>query len=158
MKLFGKEGKLNIIDIVLIVILVAAIAFAAVRFLSDDTNTLGSDVALSEPNLTFTVVCEDIDEILAKNIMSSLESPDSLLDGNTINMTRLFNSNKLVDAKVTEWSYTDGKLMMEIEGCAVYSNGALSIGTQEVRIGKIFNVKTLDVEIEGVVYSMEKLG
>lgn len=158
MKLFGKDGKLNIIDLVLIVILVAAIAFAAVRFLSDDTNTLGSDVALSTPNLTFTVVCEDVDETLAKNIMSSLESPDSLLDGNTINMTRLFNSNKLVDAKVTAWSYADGKLTMEVEGCAVYSNGAFSIGTQEVRIGKVFNVKTLDVEIEGVVYSMEKLG
>ncbi len=158
MKLFGKGGKLNIIDILLILILIAAVAFVAVRFLSDDGDTLGSEVALSEPNLVFTVVCEDIDEVLAQNIMDSLASPDTLLDGNMINMTRLFNSNKLVDARVTAWEYENGALSLTVEGCAVYSNGAFSIGTQEVRIGKIFNVKTLDVEIEGLVYAMEKLG
>ncbi|MBE6984731.1 MAG: DUF4330 family protein [Ruminococcaceae bacterium] len=158
MKLFGKGGKLNIIDIILIVILIAAVAFVAIRFLSDDKNTLGSDVALSEPNLVFTVVCEDVSEELANNIMASLASPDSELDGNIISMTRLFNSNKLVDAKVSTWEYQDGALSMTMEGKAIYSNGAFSIGTQEVRIGKVFNVKTLDVEIEGVVYAMEKLG
>lgn len=158
MKLFGKGGKLNIIDLLLIVILVAAVVFAAVRFLSNDEDTLGSDVALSEPNLTFTVVCEDISQELAENIMASLDSPDSELDGNIINMTRLFNSNKLVDAKVVSWEYADGALSLTIDGKAVYSNGAFSIGTQEVRIGKVFNVKTLDVEIEGVIYAMEKLG
>ena len=158
MKLFGKGGKFNIIDIILILILVAALAFVAVRFLSADKNTLGSDVALSEPNLTFKVVCEDVSEELAENIMASLASADSELDGNIISMTRLFNSNKLVDAKVATWEYVDGNLSLSIEGCAVYSNGAFSIGTQEVRIGKVFNVKTLDVEIEGTVYAMEKLG
>ena len=158
MKLFGKGGKLNIIDIILIVILIAAVAFVAIRFLSADKNTLGSDVALSEPNLVFTVVCEDVSEELANNIMASLASADSELDGNIISMTRLFNSNKLVDAKVSAWEYADGKLSMRIEGKAIYSNGAFSIGTQEVRIGKVFNVKTLDVEIEGTVYAMEKLG
>ena len=158
MKLFGKGGKLNIIDVILIVILIAAIAFVAIRFLSGNKNTLGSDVALSEPNLVFTVVCEDVSEELANNIMASLASEDSELDGNIISMTRLFNSNKLVDAKVSDWEYADGSLSMTMEGKAVYSNGAFSIGTQEVRIGKVFNVKTLDVEIEGTVYAMEKLG
>ncbi len=158
MKLFGKGGKFNIIDIVLILILVAAVAFVAVRFLSGSKDTLGSDVALSEPNLVFTVVCEDVSEELANNIMASLASADSELDGNIISMTRLFNSNKLVDAKVSAWEYKDGSLCLTMEGNAVYSNGAFSIGTQEVRIGKVFNVKTLDVEIEGTVYAMEKLG
>ncbi|MBE6927522.1 MAG: DUF4330 family protein [Ruminococcaceae bacterium] len=158
MKLFGKGGKLNIIDVILIVILIAAVAFVAIRFLSGSHDTLGSDVALSEPNLTFTVVCEDVDPMLAESILASLDSPDSVLDGNTISMTRLFNSNKLVDAQVVAKDYTDGKLSLTVSGKAVYSNGAFSIGTQEVRIGKIFNVKTLDVEIEGIVYAMEKLG
>ena len=45
-----------------------------------------------------------------------------------------------------------------MEAAAVVSGGAYSVGTQEVRIGKEFKIKTLDVEIEGCVLTMEKVG
>ena len=78
-------------------------------------------------------------------------------------MTRLFNSNKLVDARVIAHEVTtaeDGttELRLTVEAAAVISGGAYSVGTQEVRIGKLFNVKTLNAEIEGSVLTMEKLG
>ena len=77
--------------------------------------------------------------------------------------TRLFNSNKLVDAKIIGHEITtaaDGttELRLTVEAAAVVSGGAYSVGTQEVRIGKDFKVKTLDVEIEGCVLTMEKVG
>ena len=45
-----------------------------------------------------------------------------------------------------------------MEAAAVISGGAYSVGTQEVRVGKEFNVKTLNVEIKGTVLTVEKLG
>ena len=163
MKLFGKGGKLNIIDLLIILILVAAIALVCVRLFSDKTETLGSENAITQPNLRFTVLVEDIHPELAAQVVTALTGDPTDIGGNTVEMTRLFNSNKLVDAKVLSHEITtadDGttELRLTVEAAAVVSGGAYSVGTQEVRVGKEFNVKTLNVEIKGTVLTMEKLG
>ena len=163
MKLFGKGGKLNIIDILIIVILVGALAFAAMKFLGDDTPTLGSENAVTAPNLRATVLCEDIDPELASNLMEALEGESVSIAGNSVEKTRLFYSNKLENGKIVSYetkTNADGStdLLLTFEAVAVISDGAYSVALQEVRIAKEFIVKTLDVEIEGVIFSMEKLG
>ena len=163
MKLFGKGGKLNIIDLLIILILVAAVAFVGVRLLSDKTDTLGSENAVTEPNLRFTVLVADVHPELAAQVEQALAGEPVDIGGNTVERTRLFNSNKLVDAKIIGHEITtaaDGttELRLTVEAAAVVSGGAYSVGTQEVRIGKDFKVKTLDVEIEGCVLTMEKVG
>lgn len=163
MKLFGKGGKLNVIDLLIILILVAAIAFVGVRLLSDKTETLGSENAVTAPNLRFTVLISDIHPELAAQIETALTGEPTDIGGNVVEMTRLFNSNKLVDARVVSHRITtaaDGttELRLTVEAAAVISSGAYSVGTQEVRVGKEFNVKTLNVEIKGDVLTMEKLG
>ena len=163
MKLFGKGGKLNIIDILIIVILVGALAFAAVKFLGDDTPTLGSENAVTEPNLRATVLCEDIDPDLAENLMAALQGEPVSIAGNSVEKTRLFYSNKLENGKIVSYetkTNADGStdLLLTFEAVAVISDGAYSVALQEVRIAKEFIVKTLDVEIEGIIFSMEKLG
>ena len=100
MKLFGKGGKLNIIDLLIILILVAAVAFVGVRLLSDKTDTLGSENAVTEPNLRFTVLVADIHPELAAQVEQALAGDPVDIGGNTVERTRLFNSNKLVDAKI----------------------------------------------------------
>ena len=99
----------------------------------------------------------------AAQVVQALSGDPVDIGGNTVERTRLFNSNKLVNAKVIAHDSTvdaDGstELRLTVEAAAVVSGGAYSVGTQEVRIGKEFKIKTLDVEIEGCVLTMEKVG
>lgn len=161
MKESGKGGKLNVIDVVILLVLVAAIALVAVKFFSKEPETLGSENALTAPNLRFTVVCEEIPQELAENVKSSLQGEAQNVSGNMVEMTRLFNSNRLVDARiVSAESEANGDgvdLRLTIEANALISSGAYTVGTQEARVGRDFNVKTLNVEIKGVIFTMEKL-
>ena len=163
MKLFGKGGKLNIIDLLILAVLLGAVAFAAVKFLGDDTPTLGSENAVTEPNLRATVLCEDIDPELAANLTAALEGEPVNIAGNSVERTRLFYSNKLENGKVVDYEIrenADGTtdLFLTFEAVAVISEGAYSVALQDVRIAKEFIVKTLDTEIEGVIFAVEKLG
>ena len=103
MKLFGKGGKLNVIDIIVILILIAALAFAAYKLLGPDTEALDANGSLSSPNIRFQVLCEDIPAELADSIVSSLSSEATVIDGVVVPMNRMYNSNKLVDAQITAW-------------------------------------------------------
>ena len=163
MKLFGKGGKLNVIDIIVILILIAALAFAAYKLLGPDTEALDANGSLSSPNIRFQVLCEDIPAELADSIVSSLSSEATVIDGVVAPTNRMYNSNKLVDAQITAWDIqADGEgradLYLTVEAAATVTGGAYSIVTQEVRLAKEYIVKTVDVEITGVIFSMEKLG
>ena len=86
-----------------------------------------------------------------------------MIDGVTVPMNRMYNSNKLVDAQITAWDIqADGEgradLYLTVEAAATVTGGAYSIVTQEVRLAKEYIVKTVDVEITGVIFSVEKLG
>ena len=158
-----KKRKLNIIDVIVIVILVAALAFAAYKLLNRGSEELGDADALSTPNIRFTVLCNDLDPTMAENILSSLSGAPMSIGGSTVEMTRLYNSNKLVDAQVVEFSAVDGAegttdLLLTVEANATATPGAYSVVTQEIRIGKDYIVKTIGVEITGQILSLEKLG
>lgn len=160
MKLFGK--RLNIIDCIIILVLVCAIVFACMKLFSNAPETIGSENALSAPNVRFTVLCEDVDETLAANICTALSGEPTDIGGNTVEMTRIYNNGKLVDGQVTSYNILpadDGTvdLYIDVEAAAVISVGAYSVGSQEVRIGKSYTLKTLDVEIIGQVLTLEKL-
>ena len=163
MKLFGKGGKLNIIDIIIILVLVAAIAVVAVKVLNKGSDTPGANDAVSEePNLRFTVVCEQIQESLANNIIAELEQEEVTIDGTAASPRRIFNSNKLYDASVTAWETKPAKdgtvdLWLTVEGVSSDATGSYSLGVQDIRVGIAYNVKTVCIEISGTVYSMEPL-
>ena len=158
-----KKRKLNIIDVIVIVILVAALAFAAYKLLNRGSEELGDADALSTPNIRFTVLCNDLDPTMAENILSSLSGAPMSIGGSTVEMTRLYNSNKLVDAQVVAFEAVDGAegttdLLLTVEANATATPGAYSVVTQEIRIGKDYIVKTIGVEITGQILSLEKLG
>lgn len=159
----GKRRKLNIIDILVIVILVAAVAFAAYKFLNRGSEALSDAGALTEPNIRFTVLCDDVDPTLAENILTSLSGKPMSIGGTTVEMTRLYNSNKLVDAQVISYEIVPGAegtsdVLLTVEANATATPGAYSVVTQEIRIGKAYIVKTIGIETEGVILSMETLG
>lgn len=158
-----KKRKFNVIDVIVIVILLAALAFAGYKLLNRGGESLGDADALSAPNIRFTVLCDDIDATMADNILASLASEPMEIGGTTVSMTRLYNSNKLVDAQVVAFEAADGAegtkdLLLTVEANATATPGAYSVVTQEIRIGKDYIVKTVGVEIIGQILSLEKLG
>ena len=158
-----SKRKLNIIDVIVIVLLVAALAFAGYKLLNRGNEALSDADALSAPNVRFTVLCNDLDPTMAENILASLASEPMSIGGSTVEMTRLYNSNKLVDAQVVAYAAVDGAdgttdLLLTVEANATATPGAFSVVTQEIRIGKDYIVKTVGVEITGQILSLEKLG
>lgn len=158
MKIFGKGGKLNIIDIILILIVVAALVFVAARFVFRDEAAEIDDGELSvdAPNITFTVYCEETDATLAQSIIDSLSGEMEYMD-EFVPTTRIYNSHKLYDAYLTEWSYDEESelLSLTVEACVENTEGSYTLGTQEIRLGKTFIVKTLSIEVTGYVARME---
>lgn len=163
MKLFGKNGKMNIVDIVLLVALAAVIAFVAFYFIAErNTDGLGGGDAPAEPDLRFVVLCEDLPAELGEGLLAEISDDAVEVTGNMVNKNRLFNDSMLVDAFVVATDLStneDGTVNVRItvEAATELETGVYKLGTQEIRIGSYFNVKTLTAEQKGTVVSMEKL-
>lgn len=167
MKLFGKGGKLNIVDILIILVLVAAVAFAGMKLLGgNDTeeNNIGvvEDKATMEPNIRFTVYCEDISPVIAQQVIHSLEGEALDVNGTSVERTQIYYSNVLAEGHFVDWYIEENgdqmDLYLTIEATAeVYGPNVHSIAWQDIRIGKDFICKTLEIEVSGVVYSLEYL-
>ena len=139
-------GKLNLIDLLVILILAAAV-FAVVWKLGGKkaADAAGSKAAV----VKYTVVCED----LPKDICTFAESQVG---------QQLVNSGKLLDATVTnteteESAVTSGheNLYLTIEGTATFSDRVYSVGSQEVRVGYEYIVKTSEFELTSLISDME---
>lgn len=158
------KRKLNIIDILILLVLVAAIAFAVVKVAGrSDTDDTGATDTLSEPNLRFEMTTDELSKTLADSVQAALTADKTKVGNMEAEAGRIYNGDKLIDACVTkvtaEPGETDGSYVLHItvEAKATASSGHYSVGTQEVRIGKELYLKTLDVEIIATVDRMEKL-
>ena len=161
-KLFGK---LNIIDILILLILIAALVFAAVRLVGGK----GADAALSAEesseavqNLRFTVLCQEIPLELAEHAVSALNGEDILIGEDTVSPRRIFNSNVLYDAMIVDSEIIEKEdgladLLLTVDAAATVKKGAFSIGLQEIRIGVSYIAKTTCLELVGQVQSLEFL-
>ena len=166
MKLFGKGGQLIIVDILIILVLIAAIALAAVKVLgmNDDSEDIGviEDKASLEPNVRFTVYCEDVSPIIAKQVIDSLEGEPLDVNGAAVERTQIYYSNSLEEGHFVDWYTVENgdqlDLYLTMEAVAeVYGPNVYAIAWQDIRIGKEFICKTLEIEVTGVVYSVEPL-
>lgn len=168
MKLFGKGGKFNIIDIIVVVILIAAIVFAVVHFTSKSDDeaidaTLGREELEQLPHIRFTVYFEKIPSDLAESVTASLEGDDIMVDGAAVSPTRISNNRKLVPAEAMSWETSAcesaGRVdfRITVEGRAEDMGKFYRLGTQELRLGKDYIFKTLATELTGVITQMEVL-
>lgn len=160
-KLFGK---LNIIDILVLVVLIAAVGLFAYRmFRPVAKETIGSEISVSKPNLKFSVLCDDVPRELAENIKTSVQGEERDLDGEIVSPRRIYNSGKLMDAEIVDCTIieTENKDLVQIrfdlQAYAQLNSGAYAIGWQEIRLANVYSVKTVDIEIEGPVVAMEKI-
>ena len=169
MKLFGKGGKFNIIDIIVVLLLIAVIVFAVVHFTGknkeEDSETLAPEnEELQEPDLRFTVFCENVPADLAENMEASVNGDPIRVDGRDIDARRLNNNREMIPARITDIRMEAGEkegcrnVRFTVEAAAKLYKGAYQIGTQEVRLGKEYLLKTLVIEVPGIVTEMEAIG
>lgn len=165
-------GKLNIVDVLILLVVIAAVTFLAVRMVGGSGGeTIAADEPSAQANLRYTVLCEDMPLMQAENAVTAVTAEDYelKLDDDSIlkvSPNQIFNSNKFQDAQITSAEIlpqddsADGQrvtVRFVIEAAAKNTVGSFVVGTQEVRIGRDYTVKTVDIEMLGTVSTMEKL-
>ena len=165
-------GKLNIVDVLILLVVIAAVAFLAVRMVGGSSGeTIAADEQRAQENLRNTVLSEDMPLMRAENAVTAVTAEDYelKLDDDSIlkvSPNQIFNSNKFQDAQITSAEIlpqddsADGQrvtVRFVIEATAKNTVGSFVVGTQEVRIGRDYIVKTVDIEMPGTVSAMEKL-
>ena len=158
-KLFGK---LNIIDILVLLILIAAVVFVGMRLIGHGAEAPATETPQAQANLRYTFLSNPIPRELAENAVAAFEGEDADFGGTPVSPRRIYNNNLLVDAMVTDWEISEAPddmvyLHLTIEATATYSTGRCTVGSQDLRIGVSYTAKTLVVEVVGRVTGVEKL-
>ena len=139
--------------------MIAAVAFLAVRMVGGSGGeTIAADEPSAQANLRYTVLCEDMPLMQAENAVTAVTAEDYelKLDDDSIlkvSPNQIFNSNKFQDAQITSAEILPQDDSADGQRVTV----RFVIGTQEVRIGRDYTVKTVDIEMLGTVSAMEKL-
>ncbi|MDD3165685.1 MAG: DUF4330 domain-containing protein [Oscillospiraceae bacterium] len=164
MKILDEKGKLfgkiNVIDLVVLVVIVAIAAGLCWKlFGAKVSDALDSD---SKVHMTYEVLCEDIDEQIAAYCASGdlgpLMSGGELVDGSVTGVAVTPYYESMVDANGTTVNYeVEGKknITFTIECNTKLTKNAYPVGTQEVRVGKPHIVKTNKIEVTGAITAME---
>lgn len=137
-------GKLNLIDL-LVVILLLAVIFAVVWKLG--AGKAAENASTQSYGVTFTVVVDDVHEEVCQFAETQLGE-------------KIVNSGKVLDATLTGCEakpQEDGKytLYLSVEGTATMSELVYKLGTQDVRVGFEYIVKTSAFELTGIVCDLE---
>lgn len=140
-------GKVNLIDLAVVLILVVAVAAVGMKLFG---NQAVSAVTSQQVTLTYEVVAQDVPQHVADyctaNVGGQLLSSGKLLDGSITDCQAV---------EVTEGDATRTDLYFTIEVNTAFTNSTYAVGSQEVRVGIEHLVKTSDIEVEGVVSSLE---
>ena len=147
-------GKINIVDLIVILVIVIAAVVVGMKFLGG-----GNGNSAINPNKTpvrYTVLVEGVEpevyENIQKYIPGQLMASGELLDGYVTGVTpvegRVHTATVNTADGTLEIPVNEGKLdlIFTIE-CNVVNSITTEIGTQEVRVGKIHTVKTDKFEL-----------
>ncbi|MBE6933368.1 MAG: DUF4330 family protein [Ruminococcaceae bacterium] len=168
MKIVDENGKIfkkfNIVDAIVVLLVVAVIVAIGWKMISASFAAAAEERKAAEmaeayetlPHLIFDVVCINQPEEVAKGFVAQMDRP--------LEERQIMNGGQLVQGYITDCHY---ELNEETDLCKVYftceavvteKEGIYSVGTQEVRIGKGYIVKTYEIETSGYVYTMETTG
>lgn len=148
MKIIDKNGrlfgKLNLIDLAVIVVIVVVVAALGMKLFGNDAVEA---VTSPDVNITYHVVCEDVPSAVAEYCQENTGE-------------QLLSSGKLLNAYLTECEIVEMPddtidLYFQIEGVSSYSGHTYTMGSQEVRVGMEHLVKTSSIECEGIICALE---
>ena len=147
MKIIDKNGrlfgKINLIDLAVILVIVVAVAALGMKLFGNDAVE-----AVTSPDVTITyqVVCEDVPEAVADYCQENVGQ-------------QLLSSGKLLNAHVTDCKAVENgdgiDLYFTIEGTSSFSGHTYAMGSQEVRVGMEHLVKTSSIECTGIICALE---
>lgn len=148
MKMIDKNGrlfgKLNIIDLAVILVVVVVVAALGMKLFGND---VVESVTSPDVSITYEVVCEDVPQHVAdyciENYAQQLLSSGKLLNAYIVACESRQTPEETID------------LYFTIEGTASYTGNTYSLGSQEVRVGMEHLVKTSKIECEGIISNME---
>lgn len=137
-------GKLNLIDLLVSLLLIAAIAAVGWKLVGKKAATAVSDTGRT---LTYTVTVEDVPAAISDFAAEQIG-------------TQLVNNSKLIDATITSVTAPRvgevyATLEITIEGSGTFSSNVYTVGSQEVRVGYEYIVKTSQLELTGIITAMQ---
>ena len=163
MKLLDDKGKLfgkvNIIDLLVVLVLIAGVAAVAWKLGgSAVTDAINSNAA----TIRYEVVCSNVDpatcDFAVSHVGGQLMSNGDLLDGYITDCVIEPHTEMVLDADGNPKQVEDPEvhdLRFTIETKVSQAANAYAVGSQEVRVGKSHIVKTVELEINGYITSIE---
>ena len=155
-------GKLNLIDLIVILLIVAVAVFAVWKFTHRDTDAPRYSASLNKP-LTYAVAIRGVYRDSVEDAKKEVGQP-LMAAGKVIETCRI----TAVEERPYYESYVDAEgnlqyaeslhlcdLVFTVEGEAPFVDNAYQVGTQEVRIGKAHILKTVNVEMNGTIITLE---
>ena len=150
-------GKLNIIDLIAILLIVAVLALIGYKLLVRSPGGLAGEGQAVVYTVEVKGVEPEVYEFIQKQLPSQLMAANELLDASVTDVTAtpvehdtyamMWNANLGVET-LTQVDAGTYNLVFTIEG-TVKDNLSSELGTQEIRVGKSHIVKTATFELEG---------
>ncbi len=138
-------GKINLIDLLVIVLVIAIVAAVGWKLVGSKAAAAVSD---NQHEITFTVIFEDQPTEVAQFAETQVGK-------------QLVNNAKLIPAEVTEVSSIPlasephANLYVTVKATATLSGNVWKVGSQEVRVGYEYILKTSEFELTGIITGME---
>ena len=162
-----RKVRLNIVDILVIVIIVAAVGILGWRLTHRNGDTLTSRSGTIRFVVEVDGLRKDLYEGTVALIPSQMAASGSLVDGYILeswaNPVKLLSmkAKSPVNASMEETleaeegvEYVNAYFLCE---CGIDLNNLLNItGTQEIRLGRSYYLKSVDFEYSGTIISVEK--
>lgn len=167
MKVINEKGKLfgviNIVDLLVVVFILAVLGGIAWKIFGDRISEAANEVtaARNSTSVTYTVRATGVSEDVA-DAVTSLEYPQQLAvntglvaESYIVSVTTEPSKALSVDREFAEMvEYDRVDLIFTIEA-KVAKGDFITVGSQEVRIGKSHIVKSQFVEYSGVIESLD---
>ena len=150
MKLIDEKGRLfgkvNLIDLLVVILLVAVVAAAVWKLGGKKAVAAVSD---SGKKASFTVVFEDVQADICTFAESQIGKS-------------LVNDSKVISAVISDVqsqanAFTPGHkdLFVTVDADVTFSGNVYKVGSQEVRVGYEYILKTSEFELTGLISTLE---
>jgi len=160
-----KKRKLNVVDVLVILAVVAAVVLVVIRYFSrPETGVVAMD------SIEFSVTVPALDRSIAEYTVANIDpaNPSQMIAaGSYVRGWADYAEMSLITP--TEGEYVQGGVITRFEpnrefaSLTIYCHAEIpssdittSLGTQELRLGKNFIVKILDIEVTGIVDSFTR--
>jgi len=164
MKIINEKGKLfgiiNIVDLIIIIAVVLVIGAVAWQLFGDRV----SDAVAEEEELTAVVVIAGAHPDLVEEVMRQDLVGEKMVSGNqylSATITDVWLDDyvmQIPDSNAVIHDATDPTqkdIFIEISSTVAANTASPKIGSQEIRAGKTFIVKTQTFECSGVIYYVQ---